>query len=438
MKLRIDLKEEANGWWSAVRLISEFGASPAKAESFLRRAQSLSNVRQRQVCQHLFLGVLRNHFLLESLVGKTVKRKPRPILKAVLQVAGFELIDTLAREESVGPCIHFAVGQTKKRMSAGESSLVNAVLRKWVSLVEESAGEAAKDDVSAMAAYYSHPAWLVKRWIGAWGFADTRKLLKYNQTPASVYVRAFAEIPERDQPSLEPSEMDGFYRYTGERWESVQWLLERGRVIVQDPATRLATDAVDPQPGDVILDLCAAPGGKSLNMAARVGPEGRIYGMDQGREKIGHRYFQWESNVSRALHQNVAIYETDILEVSDETLSRMKYPTQFSKVLLDAPCSNTGVLNRKPDARLRISPDEISNVLPIQEALLRRAADWVAPGGSLVYSTCSLEKEENEEIVGAFLSGESGKDWVLEMQTASLPFRDGFDGAGVARLRKQG
>ncbi|MEM7672419.1 MAG: transcription antitermination factor NusB [Verrucomicrobiota bacterium] len=432
----MDRKEEASGWWSAVRLVSDFGTTPAKADGFLRRAQSLSNVQQKQVCQHLFLGVLRHHFLLEWLISQTVKRNPRPILRAVLQVSGFELVDTLARNESVAPCIHFAVGQTKKRMSAGESSLVNAVLRKWVRLVEACSVGAHKDDPISMARYFSHPQWLVERWVARWGFASTRELLKFNQTPATVFVRAFGEIPERDQPSLQPTPLDGFFRYTGQRWDSVQWLLDRGQVIVQDPATRLACNAIDPKSGDVILDLCAAPGGKSLNLAARIGPEGRVYGIDQGRETIGYRYFQWESNVSRALHQNVALYEADILQVSDETLAKVRYPTQYSKVLLDAPCSNTGVLNRKPDARLRISPDAITKILPLQLKLLQRASTWVAPGGLLVYSTCSLEEEENEGIVSTFLSEASENEWELEEQFVSLPFRDGFDGAGVARLRR--
>ncbi|MGB0371657.1 MAG: RsmB/NOP family class I SAM-dependent RNA methyltransferase [Opitutales bacterium] len=436
MKLRIDRKEEASGWWNAVRLISEFSVAPAKAENFLRRAQSLSNVQQKQVCQHLFLGAIRHHLLLNWLLRQTVKRDPRPMLKAVLHVAGFELVNTLERGESEAPCIHFAVGQTKKRMSPGEASLVNAVLRKWVKLIGSRKHAAEDDDPKAMSLYFSHPEWLVKRWVSAWGFQDTRKLLRYNQTPASVYVRAFTEIPERDQPSLAQTDLPEFFKYTGHQWDSVQWLLDRGRVIVQDPATRLATDAIDPQAGDVILDLCAAPGGKSLNMAARVGAEGRVYGMDQGRDKIGARYFQWETNVSRALHQNVAIFEADILEITDASLAKASYPTQYDKVLLDAPCSNTGVLNRKPDARLRLSPDQISNVVPLQQQLLARAATWVKPGGVLVYSTCSLEKEENEDVVSAFLESEAGSEWTLESQCASLPFRDGFDGAGVAKLRR--
>ena len=436
MKLRIDRRDEASGWWNAVRLVSEFEGAPGKAENFLRKAQTESKAQQLRVCQYLFLGVMRHYGLLDWLLKRTVSRKPRPLLGGILRVAGYELINTIAAGESPAQCIHFAVGQAKKKMSKAEASLANAVLRKWVPLVEEAKAAATGDSINAMARFYSHPNWLVRRWADAWGVEETRALLKYNQTAASVFLRCFKEPRERALEQIEPIGLENFYKYTGSDWGPVKGMLGRGEAIVQDPATRLALKALSLKPGETVLDLCAAPGGKSLAMAERVGANGRVYGIDQPREQTGYRYYQWEANVARAIYKNVGIFEANILELNNATLERGEYLVAYDKVLLDAPCSNTGVLNRKPDARMRVKPDDVTTMAEIQLALLKKAASWVKPEGVLVYSTCSLEAEENAGLVERFLKSDEGQGWKCVEQTASLPHRDGYDGAGVARLER--
>ena len=437
MKLEKDRKDEASGWWNAVRLVGEFEGAPGKAESFLQKAQSVSKAQQLRVCQYLFLGVMRHYGLLNWLLKRTVPRQPRPLLGGILRVAGFELIQAISADESPAQCIHFAVGQAKKRMSKGESSLANAVLRKWVPLVEQAKAAAESESIVALARYYSHPKWLVRRWIDAWGIDNARSVLKYNQSPARVYLRCFKEPSQRACEQIESIGIENFYQYSGADWGPVKGLLERGEAIVQDPATRLALKALSLKTGETVLDLCAAPGGKSLAIADRVGAKGRVYGIDQPREQTGYRYYQWEANVARALHKNVGIFEADILELSDDELERVQFPQAYDKVLLDAPCSNTGVLNRKPDARMRIKPDDISIMADIQLSLLKKASGWVKPEGVLVYSTCSLEAEENAGVVERFLKSDAGQGWHCVEQTASLPHRDGFDGAGVACLRRE-
>ena len=436
MKLVKDRRDEASGWWNAVCLVSEFEGAPGKAENFLRKAQTQNKAQQLRVCQYLFLGVMRHYGLLNWLLKRTVSRKPRPLLGGILRVAGYEMIHAISIGESPAQCIHFTVGQAKKKMSKGESSLANAVLRKWVPMVEQAKTAADSESITALARFYSHPKWLVRRWVDTWGIKNARAVLDYNQSPAHVFLRCFREPNERASEQLEPVGVENFFKYYGSDWGPVRGLLERGEAIVQDPATRLALKALGLKPGEQVLDLCAAPGGKSLAMGERIGRQGRVYGIDQPREQTGYRYFQWEANVARALHKNVGIFEADILELDNAALERAQYPVLYDKVLLDAPCSNTGVLNRKPDARMRIKPDDVSTMADIQLDLLKKASAWVKPEGVLVYSTCSLETEENAGVVARFLKSPEGAGWKCIEQSESLPHRDGFDGAGVARLER--
>ncbi|MCH2154960.1 MAG: RsmB/NOP family class I SAM-dependent RNA methyltransferase [Opitutales bacterium] len=436
MKLRNDFADDPQGWWSAVRLVCDYLDAPGKADDFLRRAQSQHSTLEAKVCQSLFLGVLRHASLLDSLINDSVSKKPRRLLDGVLRVAGFQLIDAIHIGRPVAPVIHYAVDRVKRKMSRPESSLVNAVLRRWQEPIEATRERAQAGEVDAMARFYSHPRWLVKRWVDRWGEAGVLRLLDFNQRPAPVFVRVFREPDRGLSEGFEATDIVGVYRHISSDWSEVLKLLERGWAIIQDPATRLAIEILDPQPGETVLDLCSAPGGKAITVAAAVGPEGRVYTIDLPRERLGPRFHQWEVNAGRALHRNVAVFEADLLEVSDQALKKAQYPLAVDKVMLDVPCSNTGVLNRRPDARYRLKKGDPDAMVKIQSQLLSRAAQFVAAGGRLVYSTCSLEPEENEGVVGAFLESDLGSAFRLEIAKESWPHRDGFDGAAVFGLRR--
>jgi 16S rRNA (cytosine967-C5)-methyltransferase len=198
---------------------------------------------------------------------------------------------------------------------------------------------------------------------------------------------------------------------------------QQGFFYIQDPSTLLAVRELDPQPGESILDLCAAPGGKLTYIAQRMRNEGRLVAHDTSPERLN------------LIEENCVRLGVTIAQgVLPSTLDPR--PSTFDRILVDAPCSNTGVMRRRVDLRWRIRPEEIERLRATQLGLLQQAAAHLKPDGTLVYSTCSLEPEENESVVREFLSGEPA--FRLEGQRELVPFADGMDGAYVAKLGKQG
>ncbi len=194
-----------------------------------------------------------------------------------------------------------------------------------------------------------------------------------------------------------------------------------GGFYLQDPSTLLAVHLLDPQPGETLLDLCAAPGGKTTYLAQRMNNTGRIVAYDSSESRL------------RLLRENCQRLGTTQVEIR-ETLPPPK--AEFDRILVDAPCSNTGVLRRRVELRWRLQAEELARLVRTQRELLDTAAARLKPGGVLVYSTCSLEPEENEEVVRQFLEAHPG--FSLEQQRALHPLRDRVDGAFAARLRAPG
>jgi 16S rRNA (cytosine967-C5)-methyltransferase len=198
---------------------------------------------------------------------------------------------------------------------------------------------------------------------------------------------------------------------------------------VQDPATRCAPDLLAPQPGEVLLDLGAAPGGKTLQIADRMG-EGRVVAFDLP----GDRLIRLRENLAQRRGADCALAEGDLLAGPEEALARQGEPASYAGVLLDAPCTNTGVMRHRVDVKWRLQNGDFARHARQQGALLRAAAALVAPGGRLVYSTCSLDPEENERVVDAFLARRP--DFRLEAQILARPWAQRHDGVGAFRLRR--
>jgi 16S rRNA (cytosine967-C5)-methyltransferase len=190
-----------------------------------------------------------------------------------------------------------------------------------------------------------------------------------------------------------------------------------GWFYIQDPSTLLAVRELDPQPGETILDLCAAPGGKTTFIAQLMNNEGRIVAHDNSPDRL------------KLIGENCTRLGVTCVEATSVLDPR---PSTFNRILMDAPCSNTGVLRRRVDLRWRIQPQEIERLRATQLELLSQAAKCLKPGGVLVYSTCSLETEENRDVVKQFLAAQAG--FRLERERELIPFAEGVDGAFIARL----
>jgi 16S rRNA (cytosine967-C5)-methyltransferase len=264
-------------------------------------------------------------------------------------------------------------------------------------------------------------------------------LLLWNQSPAPVHVRWRATGDAAPAPPgfLAPTRWPGFLEVGAGHWEDVRRLIAEGAVYVQDPSTRLAVELLDPQPGETLLDACAAPGGKCVHLADMM-KSGRIVALDLPPVpgEPATRLERLKENLSRVPSGvQVALMPADLRRAGPRFLKEFNLPESYDAVLLDVPCSNTGVMRHRVDVKWRLEEGDIAKHADQQLTLLRAASRLVRAGGRLVYSTCSIDAVENEQVVRRFLHDTPG--WTLEKSVVSCPWVDGHDGAGAFLLRRK-
>lgn len=388
---------------------------------------------ERARCHHLFVGVVRHFARIDRSLARLLTHPPRLVTRAVLSVTAFELIETAGeadRDGHVAKIVHHAVEQAKSLASQGEAKLVNAVVRK-LALGFASGAPAANAPVEALAEYYSHPAWLIRAWQAQFGAVATRALLEWNQLASPV--RGRWRIPEEPVPPfLKSTPWENFYEVVPGHWSEVEPLLKNGKLYLQAAGTRLAVGLLDPKAGENILDLCAAPGGKSL-MIGDAMKTGRLVSVDLP----GARIERLKENLSRTRGVDVSLIEADLLKNLTTSLRERLLPERYDGVLIDVPCSNTGVMQHRADVKWRLQPADFRKHPRQQFELLEAASTFVAPGGRLVYSTCSIDTEENAHVVQDFLRSPAGAAFTLETSVTSYPWVNPHDGAGAFRLRRK-
>lgn len=427
--------KSAAGWPLAVRLIEEWHREGRRLDHLLERLpHGLSREHRAQV-QDLASAAVRHWSRADAAVARWIQRPGRPAVEALLRVAAAQLIE---EAEVPAPLIvDHAVETAKMEFSKGEAGFVNAVLRRAVEGLRGPPPDWTTAGAAELAAWFSHPLWLVERWIARWGGSAVRALLEWNQTPAVVHARWRSAAAKRPLPAvLEPTQWEGFYRVQPGQWEALAPFLADGSVYLQDPATRIAPELAAPRAGEIALDLCAAPGGKTIQLADAMG-EGTLVVVDQP----GTRWLRLMDNLKRLLGGGavkLAPFACDVTRLTPQRLAQRDMPAAYDVVLLDAPCSNTGVLRHRVDAKWRLTAEELPKLAALQGKLLAAASDCVANGGRLVYSTCSLEAEENERVVESFLATPRGAEFRLERSVIALPWEVGHDGVGAFLLRRVG
>ncbi len=404
-----------DGWSLAAELVERWLIEGERTDALLEELPSGLGGPDRARAQALFLGVVRWWSRLEAALQPLMRRPPRKRVQAVLLVAAFELLE--GGEPAL--VVHHAVTRAKTLTSAQEAGLVNAVARKL--------GPALAAGPADLAGRWAHPAWLVARWEKQFGPDNTRRLLEWNQAPAPVYARW--RSPNAPPAWLQPTPWPGFHTVNAAPWEEVRTLAAQGVLYLQDPSTRLGAELLAPQRGETVLDACAAPGGKSLLIADAM-KQGRLVAFDQPAARLD-RLKQNLRNVPAEVQ--AALMPGDLRKAGPKYFAEHNLSEAYDAVLLDAPCSNTGVMRHRVDVKWRLQEGDFAQHAAQQFTLLRAAARLVRPGGRLVYSTCSIDPEENGQVVQRFLREARG--WKLERQTEAFPWAEGHDGAGAFLLR---
>jgi 16S rRNA (cytosine967-C5)-methyltransferase len=418
-------KSTATGWDGAVALTEAYLTENLKADQLLERLPEAFTGERRSSCQSLFLGALRHGHRVQNALQPFIRQKPRAMIEAIFLVAGHEMLSS--PPEKYPQIVHHAVEHSKSLAAQSETGLLNAVLRKLPEALDSTHPSNRPD------AHFSHPKWLFKRWNKEFGAPTTLKLMEWNQRIPATYMKLY-ERPSELPACLEKTEWDQFYKILpSASWsDDLRPLLNKGNAYIKDPSTRLAPTLLAPKRGDDVLDLCAAPGGKAYDLAHLMELKGHIVALDLP----GNRIARLSQNLKNLATESLqcTILEGDLLELCDEAFEEQGLPTQYDAVMLDAPCSNTGVIQRRTDVKWRLRGRDVSNCAYLQKQLLEAASHCVKPGGRLVYSTCSIENDENQEVVDAFLKSDAGARFSLQDRAISLPWETGHDGAGAFLL----
>jgi 16S rRNA (cytosine967-C5)-methyltransferase len=409
--------------------------------------------RERAFATQLAYGAVQRRHTLDHVIaacaGRPVERLDPPVRDALrLGVLQLLFLDGVAPHAAVDQSVELA-----KADGGPGFKLVNAVLRRagreGRALVE------ALDDATPHSAALRHsvPDWLAELWWDALGADEARALLAVVNDPAESALRVNTLVAEPDtvraqlaergiatRPAPDPLTLappsdtaasvvparasipEGLVLETPFD-PSTDPLWDAGALVAQSRAAMSAARLLDPQPGMHVLDLCAAPGGKATHLAALVGLGGEVVAV----ERDARRAAALQSTVERLRAEAIVCVET-----TDAAKPRADAP--FDAVLVDPPCSGLGTLQGRPDLRWRVQPAAIEQLAELQLRILTAGADALKPGGALVYSTCTLSPQENEQVVERFLT--RAPQFALERRSETLPHRDGTDGFFYARLRR--
>ncbi|MCS7172289.1 MAG: 16S rRNA (cytosine(967)-C(5))-methyltransferase RsmB [Armatimonadetes bacterium] len=411
----------------------------------LRARQALSD-RDVELATALVLGVLRWRgrldYVLERLLAEPLERLP-PRIRIILRMGAFQLL-FLDRVPAYA-AVHESVELARRHGHRGTAALVNAVLRR---LEREGEPPPPEDPVEALAVRQSHPRWLVERWVARWGVEEAELLCAANNRtpPAFLRVNLLRATVEEVQTRLRRAGVetapgsfpDSLRVLSGPPAERMR-VVEEGLAWPQDEGSMAVVRALDPQPGEVVVDACAAPGGKTTHMAALMGNAGKVLSCEVHPRKV---------ETLRRLSARAGATCVEVVPLDARRLGE-HYPEAADRVLVDAPCTGLGVIRRRPEIRWRVLPDGPARAAGRQRELLAGAARALRPGGVLVYAVCSPEPEEGEGVVewGMRAVGlvpnpfaipwRGGRLEAPEGRLLLLPHRHDTDGFFVARLKRR-
>ncbi|HXN18960.1 MAG TPA: 16S rRNA (cytosine(967)-C(5))-methyltransferase RsmB [Candidatus Binatus sp.] len=412
---------EAEGAYATDILHTELGAGVRADDAALATEIALGVLRWR--------GLL--DFLLQRALQKPVERLDLPVAIALrMGLYQLRLLERIPARAAVNESAELV----KSARKSSAVSLVNAVLRRLAAEAKEPPEKFLPADLSLgerLSLLHSHPAWLVERWLARLGETQTASLLQANnETPRLAcslhHPDSRNEILESLRNSrlgIEPGHLlQSAFAVTGGSPTRTE-AFRRGDISIQDEASQAIPLLLDVQAGDRVLDLCAAPGGKTPTLARRAGKDGLIVAAD----RHAHRLRAMREQFKRLHLSDVRIVELD-------AAAALPFGVEFDRILLDAPCSGTGTLARHPEIRWRLKPEQLCELDRLQVELLTSALNQLAPGGRLLYSTCSLEQEENEDVITEALRNSPAATRVPAGETAQCISPHLVDGVEAKNL----
>ena len=423
----------------------------AYASVLLAAAEPDLSREDRALAQEIVLGVLRWQRSLDYFIERYSER---PIGRFDLSVLialrlGLYQLRYLTRVPQ-SAAVNESVNLVKRARAASAGGLVNAVLRKAAGNLADEAGQGIDDPLERASVELSHPRWMLERWQATMGAEESQRLALANNAPATTAFRintvrttvdeALTRLRAERVIARESEVAPGAFVAESGPASAIAEAAQHGLIYVQDQASQLVSILLEPGSGHRVLDLCAAPGSKASHIASLTGGKAWIIACDRHPQRV---------NRLRATCQRLGIDSVDVVALdATQPLPFVESALTFDRVLLDAPCSGTGTLRGNPEIKWRLSPDDIPRLAELQLSLLGRAALAVASTGRLVYSTCSIEREENEVVIGRFL--ESGAPFHIVWPAAradvitsegfvrTFPHRhdtDGFFAAVLERVR---
>lgn len=438
-----------SGAAAVISQVLDEGAYTNIALNKFLREHSLPD-QERRLLTELVYGTVKALGTLDWYLGQCLSRSLAKTDKKVLHVLRLSLFQLLYLERiPARAAVNEAVLLARRQSGEGAAKFVNGVLRSF--LRRQEAGDfalpdAARDDAGYLALKYCHPRWLIKRWLGVHGREGTEKLLQFNNSAAPLCLRVNTLVTTREallrrlqeaRAEARASQWSGDGIVCG-KMPALEKLFQelRGAFYIQDESSMLAAEMLEPRPGDRVLDLCSAPGGKATHLAQLMRNQGEIVACDIYEHKL------------RLISENAQRLGITIIrtELRDAAVFAPELQGWADRVLVDAPCSGLGVLRRRAEARWRKTRADLKTFPPLQLQILENAARCVKEGGRLLYSTCTIEQSENHYLIKEFLARH--REWrcagvrhpltgeLLE-ELQLLPQRDGIDGFYICALERR-
>lgn len=385
---------------------------------------NISKSVDRGLITELVYGIVRRQRTLDAIINQLGKKKAHqqaPDLRIILHLGLYQL--RYLHQIPASAAVNTSVELAKKNGFTKLNGVVNGLLRQYLRLAANNQEplHLTTSPVERLGILHSFPDWMITTWLEEWGETETEKLcMWFNQSPAidlrvnplrtsvtevktalqnvGVNVSPLPHLPQSLRLTGKVGSINKLPGFTSGWW------------TIQDSSAQLVSYLLDPQPGEVIIDACAAPGGKTTHIAELMADKGEIWACDRAPKRLR----KVQANAQRLQLKSIQIHTGDSRDFP-------QFQQIADRVLVDAPCSGLGTLHRHPDIRWRQKPEKIAELNVLQQQLLSQAATWVKPDGILVYATCTLNKSENEQIIQSFL--ENHPDWQIQTPSVDSPLQ---------------